>query len=92
MLTVVYEDSFWGSGSAIIIFVSDLMGITLKGKNLLLMEQVLSIQSRPGLEKLINPNRSISTLHDRLFLVELTEIAIGHLCRNICYIRISDKS
>ena len=30
---------------------------------------------RPGLEKLTNANRSVSSVNDRLFPVELTEIA-----------------
>ena len=45
-------------------------------------------RSLSGLEKLKNANRSVSTVNDRLFRVELTEIAD---CPNICFIRISDK-
>ena len=32
-------------------------------------------QNSPGLEKLTNANRSVSSVNDRLFPVELTEIA-----------------
>ena len=35
----------------------------------------LGICSKSGLEKLINANRSVSIVDDRLFPVELTEIA-----------------
>ena len=51
-------------------------------------KQVYIVLSTSGLEKLKKANRSISAVNDRLFPVELTEIAD---CPNICFIRISDK-
>ena len=47
---------------------------------------------RSGLEKLTNANRSVCSVSDRLFPVELTKIADWKsICPNICYIRISEK-
>ena len=45
-----------------------------------------------GLEILTNANRSLSTVNDRLFLVELTEIADWKSRSELCYIRILVKT
>ena len=45
----------------------------------------------PGLEKLTNANGSVSSVNDRLFPIELTEIADWKSMSDICYIRISEK-
>ena len=44
-----------------------------------------------GLEKLTNANRSVSTGNDRLFPVELTEIADWRSMSEYCYVQILEK-